>query len=322
MLTWAIVTFIFSVLVVGHILFLRRFKERRSIKDEQLTGRHHLMKKKNESLTKEIDTFDSKINEQFFFYELIRKIDPILDERELFNVFIEEIKRHGRVDKIEISDSTNEDGSLEFKLHQKSKGVLRVKADSREIIECLPSFAGILDLCLDRIKLYERLSRLSIYDSLTQAYNRRYFNIRYDEEFKRAKRYKLNLSFLMIDIDHFKKINDTYGHLAGDVVLKAVASFVKDSIREIDFIGRLGGEEFGVVLSDTDRAGAILAAERISSKISSKRIRAFDEIVATTVSVGVGSYPANTLYPDVLIEVADKALYKAKVSGRNQASWF
>ncbi|MBD3264476.1 MAG: diguanylate cyclase, partial [Candidatus Omnitrophica bacterium] len=144
----------------------------------------------------------------------------------------------------------------------------------------------------------------------------------FNEEFERAKRFGLDLSFLMLDIDWFKKINDTYGHLVGDAVLREVARVIKENIREIDVAGRYGGEEFAVFLLETDKAGAIMVAERISSRISREVIKVFDESLTTTLSIGVASYPQNTLYPDVLIEVSDKALYKAKVSGKNRVCWF
>jgi diguanylate cyclase (GGDEF)-like protein len=145
---------------------------------------------------------------------------------------------------------------------------------------------------------------------------------RYLEEFERAGKFKLELSFLMIDIDYFKKINDSYGHLVGDAVLRETARLIKENIRDIDFIARYGGEEFSVILTETDKAGAIMVAERISSRISRERIKVFDENLNTSVSVGVATFPDNTIHSDVLIELADKAMYKAKVSGRNRVSWF
>lgn len=108
----------------------------------------------------------------------------------------------------------------------------------------------------------------------------------------------------------------------GDVALRDVARLIKESVREIDCVARFGGEEFAVILLDTDKNGAIMVAERICSKIRNKKIKAFDERLMVTVSVGIASFPQNTIYSDVLMEVADKALYKAKVSGRNKTSWF
>jgi diguanylate cyclase (GGDEF)-like protein len=110
--------------------------------------------------------------------------------------------------------------------------------------------------------------------------------------------------------------------LVGDAVLHKIAKLISENLREIDFVARYGGEEFSVVLLDTDKSDAIMVAERICAKISHNRIRAFDETLDVTVSLGVATYPANTLYPDMLLETADKALYKAKTSGKNRACWF
>ncbi|MBN3040590.1 MAG: GGDEF domain-containing protein, partial [Candidatus Omnitrophica bacterium] len=124
------------------------------------------------------------------------------------------------------------------------------------------------------------------------------------------------------DIDNFKKINDGYGHLAGDVILRKVAAILRATMRELDFVSRYGGEEFAVVLPETDKAGAIMVAERLSTRVSRERIKAFEETLSVTLSVGVSSFPHNTLHSDVLIEIADRALYKAKTSGRNRVCWF
>jgi diguanylate cyclase (GGDEF)-like protein len=186
----------------------------------------------------------------------------------------------------------------------------------------LKLLAKLLGLCVERIELYEKFQQLSVYDPVTGVYNRMYFMNRFFDEFERANNFSLNMSFLMLDIDEFKKINDTYGHLVGDAVLKEVANLVKENIREIDFVSRVGGEEFAFILLETDKTNAIIVAERICSKISETKIRVFDETLRLTVSIGVASFPQNTLYPDVLMEVGDKALYKAKLSGKNRVCWF
>jgi diguanylate cyclase (GGDEF)-like protein len=175
---------------------------------------------------------------------------------------------------------------------------------------------------VEKINLYEKLQQLAIYDFLTEVYNRRYFDLRFGEEFERAKNFNLNMSFLMIDVDDFKKINDTYGHLVGDAVLKETAALIKESVREIDFLARVGGEEFAAVLLDTDKGGAIVVGDRICVKIAGKLIKAFDEKLRVTVSVGIASFPQNTLYSDMLMETADKALYKAKREGKNRVGYF
>lgn len=119
-------------------------------------------------------------------------------------------------------------------------------------------------------------------------------------------------------MDNFKKINDTYGHLVGDAVLKEVASRIKSTAREIDLVGRYGGEEFCVILLDTDKKGAQRAGERICEVVSSSPIIAYNETLNVTVSVGVASFPEDGKDPYSIIEIADQALYTAKRQGKNR----
>jgi diguanylate cyclase (GGDEF)-like protein len=122
----------------------------------------------------------------------------------------------------------------------------------------------------------------------------------------------------MLDLDHFKEKNDNFGHLVGDVILREVAHILKSNLREIDIIGRYGGEEFTIVLAGTGRNGALQVAERIRENIASAVFKAYDEVVSTTVSIGVSVFPDDGANIDSLIEAADKALYKAKETGRNR----
>ena len=124
----------------------------------------------------------------------------------------------------------------------------------------------------------------------------------------------------MIDIDNFKSFNDTYGHLVGDVILKTVADVVRSNCREIDLIGRFGGEEFTVVLPMTSKDGALFAAERIRKSIESTHVRAFDETLSVTVSIGVASFPQDAQANQELIDKADWALYRSKRTGKNKVS--
>ena len=173
---------------------------------------------------------------------------------------------------------------------------------------------------LQRVKLYERIQRLAITDGLTGVYVRHHLVERLEGEMDRSKRFGLKLSFLMIDIDHFKHFNDEHGHLVGDVVLRQVAQTIRKSVREVDFVGRYGGEEFGVGLIETDEGTAFLVAERIRRAIAEKVFEAYDEKLNVHVSVGCAtlSPAANTVY--TLVEAADAALYQAKRMGRNRVS--
>lgn len=322
MYMWVIVSVLFILLIIQEIFFLREIKDEDCREKKELTEEYTSLRKEEESSKSEMKNMEVNLSKHFLFYELARKLAPFLNKEDLFGVFSEEIKRLGRIEDIEFSGSAKNKGYLKFDLARGCPESLYLKTQSKEVISNAPYFMNLLNLCLERIKLYDELQRLSIGDSLTKVYNRRYFTLRFIEEFERAKKFRLNLSFLMIDIDHFKKVNDTYGHLVGDVVLREAARLIKESIREIDLAARYGGEEFSVILPETDKAGAIMAAERINLKISQERIKAFDETLSVSVSVGVASFPQNAAHSDVLIETADKALYKAKLSGRNRTCWF
>lgn len=168
-----------------------------------------------------------------------------------------------------------------------------------------------------------RLERLAITDYLTGLYNIRYFYHRLEEEFSRARRYNFPLSCLMIDLDHFKDINDRYGHRAGDSVLREVARLMKTHTRKSDVLARYGGEEFIMLLPETHEKGAIAKAESLRSSICKLRFKALKDKRAVTVSIGVATYPDVIVNDtDDLITYADNALYKAKTSGRNRVEVF
>jgi diguanylate cyclase (GGDEF)-like protein len=140
---------------------------------------------------------------------------------------------------------------------------------------------------------------------------------RLTEEIDRAGYFNTRLSFLMIDIDNFKACNDRYGHLVGDAVLKGVADIMKKSLREIDIIGRYGGEEFSVIMPDTLKADALVAGERLRNTLKKSKIRAYDESINISISGGIASFPDDTGDLNQLIDRADQMLYKAKAEGKN-----
>ncbi len=177
-------------------------------------------------------------------------------------------------------------------------------------------------LVMERIKLYEKIQKLAINDGLSGLFVRRYFLLRLDEEVKRSVRHNLRLAFLMIDIDHFKQCNDSFGHLTGDVVLKETARQIKACVREIDLVARFGGEEFSVLLPDTDKEGARNVAERIRSSIERQKIKAYDETMNVKVSIGVSAFPEDSTNAQSLIDKSDQALYRAKQEGRNRVCVF
>jgi diguanylate cyclase (GGDEF)-like protein len=171
------------------------------------------------------------------------------------------------------------------------------------------------------------LEKMAITDSLTGLYNRAYVLDRLSTEVLRCARYKEPISFLMIDIDFFKKINDTYGHLTGDAVLKIVANQLKNSTREIDIVGRYGGEEFIVICPNADILNAKIIAERIRVKAMNSNLSITKGNISVTLSIGIScSIPKMFVNTDAFITTqigdADIALYKAKSSGRNRVETF
>jgi sigma-B regulation protein RsbU (phosphoserine phosphatase) len=167
--------------------------------------------------------------------------------------------------------------------------------------------------------LNRELEEISITDGLTKAYNRRYFTDRLRQEIKRVSRYGPTVSLLMIDIDHFKKVNDTWGHLAGDAVLTGVAGVIKSRLRGTDLFARYGGEEFCLLATGTDLAGAQVLAERVRELVQNTEFRHGGNTIAVTVSIGVSAWESS-LGQDMeeLIRRADGLLYRAKEQGRNR----
>ena len=162
------------------------------------------------------------------------------------------------------------------------------------------------------------LHQISITDSLTGLYNRKHLMETLDKEVTRSERYSHPFSLLVIDIDHFKKYNDTYGHLAGDEVLRRLASVFKKTIRSSDYAARYGGEEFIIILPEISPEQGVEAAERIRREVAEQRFEGDGEAIAVTISVGVASYPENGGDAETVMRNADEALYEAKKVGRNQ----
>lgn len=173
-------------------------------------------------------------------------------------------------------------------------------------------------LGIKRAVLYKKVQELAIVDTPTGAFTRRYFLERLKDELARSNNFQYNFSLLMVDIDHFKECNDHFGHLVGDAILKEVSGVIKENIRQVDSLGRYGGEEFLITLIETDKNGARFAAERIRQAMETWPIRAYDEDLKVTLSIGVATYPEDSREIGSLIDKADRAMYRAKHAGRNR----
>jgi two-component system cell cycle response regulator len=165
---------------------------------------------------------------------------------------------------------------------------------------------------------HEEIYRLTTIDGLTQIYNKRYFLETLEREIARSQRYRRSLSLVMFDIDHFKKINDSYGHLAGDYVLKHLASTVKTKIRREDLFARYGGEEFAIVLPEIDGINSKAFAEKIRQLVEKQDFRFENTRIQVTISMGVGAIDDEHGDAATLIKQADDYLYAAKSAGRNR----
>ncbi len=213
--------------------------------------------------------------------------------------------------------------SMPLVAKEKTLGTLNVSRSdpfsfTQKDFELFMNLANQAAIAIDNARLY----RYAVTDEMTKLYNHRYFQQRLDEELQRCNRYSSHVSLILIDVDHFKKFNDTYGHLEGDRVLKTVARIIEDNIREIDIASRYGGEEFTVICPERSVEGAMVPAERIRTAIENYDFKIQGASVPLTISIGVSCYPELSRNKKELILKADKALYFSKNNGRNQSSLY
>jgi diguanylate cyclase (GGDEF)-like protein len=168
----------------------------------------------------------------------------------------------------------------------------------------------------------EELEKTSVTDALTGLANRRRLTTELEREVRRSDRHGRSFAVLMLDVDRFKRFNDTYGHPAGDTVLQRLAGILRDNARDVDTVARYGGEEFLVILPESAAPGAALVAERLREGMEQERFtpEAGGAEVSVTVSIGYAVFPEHARTPEALIEAADQALYRSKEGGRNRVS--
>ncbi len=277
---------------------------------------------KKESLRKEFEKLSEKSKLYFEFFEILRSFPLILEEKTLFLKFEQALKRFYEFKELKFFTSKEEipsdfqrfnipEKNLEFKF----LGFKGLKCEDDFFLKVLIKQFSV---CLKRLRLYRAIEELAIYDSLTEVFTRAHLLERLQDEFFRSEKFNLKFGVLMCDVDHFKKYNDAYGHLVGDIILKEIAKRIKENIRSIDFVGRYGGEEFLVVLPEIDRQGLEIVGERILEAVRKEEITAYDESVRITISIGGACYSQDFQDLTELIEKADKNLYIAKRTGRNK----
>jgi len=209
--------------------------------------------------------------------------------------------------------------------HGKTIGILTAESSKTGAFgekdqNMLTVVARAAGMSLENAMLHHKMEELTITDELTGVYNYRYFAEKLKEEQRRAARYDLPLSLIMLDIDWFKKFNDTYGHEVGNIVLKGITNVVKKCIRDVDILCRYGGEEFVVILPQTPQIEVTPIGERIRQQIYEANFGSGENIsqLKVTVSVGISSFPENGKPYDELLSITDNALYRAKGSGKNK----
>lgn len=310
------------VVLYRRILFGNIFKIENSLKG--LQEQHHKLLQENTLLMRENFDFKASLGKTIALYDITKVICKSLDEERVFSLFKEEIGKYMQVDDCKFLQKDDDLSQyvnyivIPLEIEKNSIGYLVASGVARSEKEKFNILAQQFVLGIKRAILYQRVQELAIVDSLTDVFSRRYWMERFSQEIERSKKYKFNFSFLMVDIDHFKSFNDKYGHLVGDAVLKEVAKRIKQNLRQIDLIGRYGGEEFCVILIETDKAGAQFAAERIRQAVEAQGIRVYDEDLKITVSIGISVFPEDSADKDALIDKADSAMYRAKQNGRNR----
>ncbi|MCX5707621.1 MAG: GGDEF domain-containing protein [Candidatus Omnitrophica bacterium] len=268
------------------------------------------------------------LEETVGLYEITREISKFLDKDKVFEVFNEKIKRFlflqdCRFLKADDDLSKYSDWIVfPLEINKRSLGSLAVKGIKEKDLEKFHILVQQFLLGLKRAVLYQHVQEMATLDGLTQVFTRRYWFQRSEEELERSRKFQYSFSCLMIDVDKFKDFNDTYGHLVGDAILAAVARVIKENIRQIDLLGKYGGEEFCVILTETDIQGAQFVAERIRSAAQDAVVQAYDEVLSVTISIGISGFPNDGADLTGLVDKADQALYQAKETGRNRVCVF
>ena len=239
---------------------------------------------------------------------------PDISQVKTFSYFFEKKPMKGSIYYLPILDQ-----------HGSTLGVLKMRKITRESFSevervVLPKLQKEIGSAYLNTQKIELLNSKSYVDELTHLYNRRYYNEHFPVEFKRAQRYQHELSLMFVDIDDFKEINDHYGHVSGDLVLKSVSNLIRKFTRSSDICIRYGGDEFLILLPETSRQAAFEVAAKLKKAVDNISINTDGKIAELMVglSMGIANYPEDSIEPKQLIELADRALYEAKKTGKDQ----
>lgn len=291
---------------------------------ERIQNEYDRLFRQNAKLKQDNVVLEKTADEIIVLYDITKEICKYLDTQKVFLSFKEQLDKYIEVVDCKLLESDADLSAygnyavLPLKIDDKPVGYLAANIINEKDKDKFHILAQQFILGMGRALLYQKVQEMAVTDSLTQVFSRRYFLERFNEEIERSRKFKYYFSFLMVDIDHFKDYNDHYGHLVGDAILRDVSKTIKENIRQIDLMGRYGGEEFTIVLTETDKKEAQFAAERIRRAIEDKTIKVYDEDLKVTISIGISAFPQDSEESQALIDRADEAMYRAKQTGRNK----
>jgi diguanylate cyclase (GGDEF)-like protein len=323
---------IFLLLAIISVLSLKCLLDKRL---KTLKSEYEATKDKRAALSQEYRKLDEinvrlsqNVQNLVEFYEISKELTRYLTFSDVFTAFQENLNKDIALKDCQfIKPQQDASGFSEYdlfplKINDESMGSLAVKGLRPEDKDKFYILFNQFLLVLKRVRLYAKIEELAITDSLTGVFLRRYFQEKLEEEINRCNNFNLRFVFLMLDLDHFKSYNDRYGHLVGDALLSTVARIIKDNVREVDIVARYGGEEFSIILPNTDKQEAEYVSLRLRQAIEKEHIRAYDEDLRITASIGGSLFPQDAKDSQQLIDKADQALYSAKQAGRNQVRFW
>jgi len=319
---------ILAALTISLYFFLKRVLKnnlRRDMTDyEKINNESARLRADYSILQADNSRLKQALDETLALYEITQDICKTLEAGRVFSAFTEKVKKYLGFEDCKFIQSEAELSAysdytvLPLNISSKTIGYLLTKGIKEREREKFNILAQQFILGIKRAILYQKVQEMATLDSLTGLFTRRYWFERSSEEIERSRKFNYPMCCLMLDIDHFKDFNDKYGHLVGDAILLAVSRTIKENIRQIDLVGKYGGEEFTVILPETDIDGAQYVAERIRMTLENTPVKAYDEILKVTISIGISIFPKDAENLNSLIDKADLALYLAKKSGRNR----